>query len=143
MHQKWDKPSNWDTLTNRDIFLKCVMNILTYRVERDLSHLLDMASIQRRTRPFQINSNNQIVQMFKSFKSFQSLRYPNLVVSMRSDALIQLQQFFKIFLCFSLDLFSCIIVSHITTIVNPTKCERLIFLLRFTFERLCSRHSWR
>ena len=81
--------------------------------------------------------------MFKSFKSFQSLRYPNLVVSMRSDALIQLQQFFKIFLCFSLDLFSCIIVSHITTIVNPTKCERLIFLLRFTFERLCSRHSWR
>ena len=97
---KWDKPSNWDKLTNRDIFLKCVINILTYRVERDLSHLLDMASIQRRTRPFQINSNNQIVQMFKSFKSFQSLRYPNFVVTMRSDALIQLQQFFKIFLCF-------------------------------------------
>ena len=119
------------------------MNILTYRVDRDLLHLLDMASIQRRTRPFQINSNNQIVQMFKSFKSFQSLRYPNFVVTMRSDALIQLQHFFKIFLCFSLDLFSCIIVSHITTIVNPTKCERLIFLLRFTFERLCSRHSWR
>ena len=119
------------------------MNILTYRVERDLSHLLDMASIQRRTRPFQINSNNQIVQMFKSFKSFQSLRYPNFVVTMRPDALIQLQHFFKVFLCFSLDLFSCIIVSHITTIVNPTKCERLIFLLRFTFERLCSRHSWR
>ena len=30
-----------------------------------------------------------------------------------------------------------------TDTVNPTKCERLIFLLRFTFERLCSRHSWR
>ena len=112
--------------------------------------MLEMASIQRRTRPVKIDSNNQIIQMFKSFKSFQSFRYPiiwfwilEFVVTMRSDALIQLQQFFKIFLCFSLDLFSCIIVSHITTIVNPTKCERLIFLLRFTFERLCSRHSWR
>ena len=82
------------------MFLKCIMNILTYRVERDLSHLLDMASIQRRTRPFQINSNNQIVQMFKSFKSFQSLRYPNFVVTMRSDALIQLQHFFQDFLVF-------------------------------------------
>ena len=96
-----------------------------------------------RARPFQINSDNQIVQILKSFKSFQSLRYPNFVVTMRSEALIQLQHFFQDFLVFSLDLFSCIIVSHITTIVNPTKCERLIFLLRFTFERLCSRHSWR
>ena len=96
--------------------------------------------------------------VFKSTPTFKSSKWLNrsnrsirsdiqsvleFVVAMKSDALIQLQHFFKIFLCCSLDLFSCIIVSHITTIVNPTKCERLIFLLRFTFERLCSRHSWR